>query len=103
FTTNFPNATKIKRGRGVAQTDLLTPEWADLGAAYNVEDFEVAPVVESPPTAPAEAIDIPDTVELSRLDPDFRNLIEQGPGEKKIGDGTRSAYTFKVACALVAL
>src|SRR6202035_3320072 len=70
---------------------------------YNVEDFEVAPGVESPPTAPAEAIDIPDTVELSRLDPDFRNLIEQGPGEKKIGDGTRSAYTFKVACALVAL
>jgi len=106
FTTNFPNATKIKRGRVEVATDLIADD-RDMGVFYDVEDFESAPVeTVSPPTAPAddEAIDIPDTVDLSRLDADMRKLVEQGPAEgEKIGDGSRSAYSFMVACALVEL
>ena len=106
FTTNFPNATKIKRGRVEVPTDLITDD-RDMGVFYDVEDFESTPVeTVSPPTAPAddEAIDIPDTADLSRLDADMRKLVEQGPAEgEKIGDGSRSAYSFMVACALVEL
>jgi hypothetical protein len=107
FTTNFPNATKIKRGRVEVATDLIS-DMRDpvLGEVlYSVEDFEAAPV-ESPPTAPAddEAIDIPDTVSLDRLAPDFLDLIQKGPkkGSRKIGDGSKSAVLFSICRGLVA-
>ncbi len=104
YTTNFPNATKIKRGRVEVPTDLMTPDWQDFGKLYSVEDFESAPV-ESPPTAPAdnEAMDVPDTVDLSRLAPDLLDLIRNGPkeGGRKIGDGSRSAVLFSIARRLV--
>ena len=102
FTMNRPNAAKIKRGRVAVPTDLITPEWADLGALYRVEDFEAAPV-ESPPTAPADdTLDIPDSVDLSRLDDDMRKLVEKGPAKgRKIGDGSRSSLVFLATQAMI--
>lgn len=102
FTINFPNATKIKRGRVEVPTDLIEDARDFGGALHSIEDFEAAPI-EAPPLAPdAEAIDIPDAVDLTRLDPDFRKLIEQGlDKDEKIGDGTRSDYVFFVTSKLI--
>jgi len=108
YTTNFPSATKIARGCVEVPTDLITDN-RDFGL-YSVEDFpvEAAPEVEeAPPTAPVdpveEAIDIPDDVDLSRLDADFAKEIVEGIGSDKHGDGTRSAFVFYVTCALIEL
>ena len=103
FTINYPNAAKIKRGRVQVPTDLVLDERDPLfgGVLYAVEDFDAAPV--EPPKAPAddEAIDVPDSVDLSRLDDDFRKLIVQGPPRERWK--SRSEYVFYVACALIAL
>ena len=98
FTTNYPNAAKLKRGRVEVPTGLVLDDRKRL---YDVEDFESTPVVEtpSPPTVPADDLDIPDTVDLSRLDPDFRKLIEKGPTQPKWG--SRSEYVFFVVCKLI--
>ena len=73
YTTNFPSATKIKRGRVEVATDLVLDD-RDFGVLYSVEDFEAAPVPSATPAIDNEAIDIPETVDLSRLDDDFRKL-----------------------------
>lgn len=103
FTINYPNAAKLKRGRVEVATDLIADD-RDLGDVfYTLEDFDAA-TVEAPPLAPdvVEAIDIPDTVDLSSLTFNFRKLIETGPKEgQKIGDGTRSDYAFYVAAQLI--
>ncbi|HXR25596.1 MAG TPA: hypothetical protein VN742_09570 [Candidatus Binataceae bacterium] len=103
YTTNFPNATKIKRGRVEVQTDLITPEWADMGAFYSVEDFEAAPPVETEPEETVEAIDIPDSVDMTRLDAGFTKEIVEGVGSEKHGDSSRSAFAFYVASDLIRL
>ena len=106
YTINFPNATKVKRGRVEVPTDLISDNREPLfgNVLYSVEDFESAPV-ESPPTAPAdnEAIDIPETVDMTRLAPDFLDLIQNGPkeGSRKIGDGSKSAVLFSIGRGLI--
>jgi hypothetical protein len=108
FTTNFPNATKIERGCVVVPTDLIS-DLRDplLGEVfYSVEDFEA--VAAAPPLAPSavEPVDIADTVDLSRIAPDFLDLIRNGPkdpkdGGRKIGDGSKSATLFSIGRQLI--
>ncbi len=105
---NYPNATKIKRGRTPAPTSVVLDDRAVI--TYGIEDF---PLAAEPPPATSfsgsayKAIgepDIPDTIDLRRLDvldPDVRRLILHGSQpDLDIGDGTRSAEVFAVACAL---
>ncbi len=115
-TINYPNAAKLKRGRVEVPTDLIADD-RDFGALYSPDDFEAAPPESKSAPADNEAIDIPDTVDLSSLSGPFKKLIEKGPlpclcegkieghpktpHDQKIGDGTRSDYVYHVVCQLI--
>jgi len=102
FTTNYPNAAKLKRGRVEVTTSLISDDRERL---YAVEDFEAAPVEEPNSDSSSnmdEAIDIPFAVDMSIFDGPFYKLIVKGPGDKKFGTaGTRSEYVFYVICSLI--
>jgi hypothetical protein len=97
-TINYPGKTKRARGRTVVPTKLV--EFVDF-IRYRVEDFEVAADDAAAATiSPTTELDIPDSVDFSRLDPDLRKLIVEGPGERTFGDGSRSDYAYYVACQM---
>lgn len=100
FTVNFPNAAKRKRGRTVVPTRLVCDD-RDFNL-YTVDMFDPAPEVETGSDAGAEAIDVPDNVDFDRLnDPAFVELLKHGPKDgAKYGDGSRSAFTYAMACEL---
>jgi hypothetical protein len=100
-TLNFPNAAKRKRNRPIVPTRLVIDD-RDLGMLYTLDDFKGIEAAPPPPDDDTpEAVDVPDTVDLSRFDASLRKLIVDGPAEGvKYGDGSRSAFTYYVACLL---
>ncbi len=105
FTTNFPNAAKKKRGRVEVPTSLIKDD-RDFDVLYTVEDFaEFATTrgTASEAAPPDETPDIPETVDMGRLDPDLRELIEKNAKGQTFGDGSRSDYAFFVTSALIGL
>jgi hypothetical protein len=97
-TINYPSKTKRARGRTVVPTKLV--EFVDF-IRYRIEDFEVAADDAAAATiAPIIELDIPDSVDISRLGPGLRKLIVEGPGDRKFGDGSRSDYAYSMACQM---
>jgi len=115
FTWNFPNPKKRKEGRGISLAGVV-PTARRL---YKLADFKPGATVPGEkatsktsrsrrsvggnayddigrPTVPEHL----DHAKLGPLDPDLRKLIVQGDSERTIGDGTRSAAVFYVACDL---
>lgn len=106
FTTNFPNKKKVAAGRvkcvsyAIKADHDFDLEWHRITDLPTLE----ATAEPEPPDDDGDDLDwtVPNTVDLSKLEPSFRNLIVYGPPEgKKFGDGTRSAYTYHVAGELL--
>jgi hypothetical protein len=127
FTWNFPNAKKRKEGRGVSLASVMPTErrlykLSDFkpGTKVREQKATTTKVREKKPKATSttpkrrrgvasNAYDdigrptIPerlDHAKLRPLDPDLRKLIVQSDPDCNIGDGTRSAAVFYVACEL---
>lgn len=103
-TVNFPNEAKRKRGRVEVMATLIWDRRdPDLDRLYTVEDFAELVKPQAEPQAPPEGDipEMPDTVDMSRLDGPFRELIEKNASGRKFGDGSRSALAFYVAAKLI--
>ena len=110
FTVNIPNAKKAKAGRVPVLASVVSDD-RDF-TAYKLDDFEAADVsiddpsrAEKPDSADKSSgtayakigsPEIPETVDLARLDDALRDLIVSG-----VPDGEdRSAAVYGVACDL---
>jgi putative DNA primase/helicase len=98
---NFPNAKKIKAGRVVCESRIIETDHNGF-ANYRIDQLPEGLAETEADGLGAEAIDVPDSVDLSGLDPTFRDFIVNGPkpGDPRPGDGTDSDYTYLVACNL---
>jgi hypothetical protein len=106
FTVNRPNAKKIKSGRVPILADIVT----DLRGlvVYALEEFVPAAVSNEMSTTPTKSSgaayetigspDIPETVDLSKLDDNLRSVIENGPPESH--SKSRSEAVYNCACDL---
>jgi hypothetical protein len=118
FTWNFPNAKKRKEGRGVSLAGVVPTEHrlytlADFKPGTKMREEKASKATSTTPKRrrgiASNAYDdigrpiIPDRLDhakLRPLDPDLRKLIVEGDPDRNIGDGTRSAAVFYVACEL---
>lgn len=101
-STNYPSKKKRALGRTVCKGKIIIADHGGL-ENYRLEHLPegVAATTADNDNDAAEDIDIPESVDLSSLDPDFRRLIVDGPKDgERYGDGSRSDYTYAVACNL---
>lgn len=101
---NFPNKTKIAKGRVVCESALMVCGH-DGFENYTLDDLPQGSNDTATTSNPADDIpdDIPDTVDLFPLDTAFRSLIVEGvppDATYKIGDGSKSGLTYYVAARL---
>jgi hypothetical protein len=97
-TINFPNAKKRALGRVKCLSRIESDDrWINVYSLASLSSDPIEDIAE-PENA---AVDIPDDVDLSGLDADFRKLIVEGPGARSFGDGTRSAYVYYVSAELI--
>jgi Family of unknown function (DUF5906) len=99
---NFPNKKKIAAGRVVCDGRLVEADHKGF-ALYSIDELPQGQPESANDNADATSFDIPDEVDLSPLDSDFRKLVVEGiPADAtyKIGDGSRSALTYFVAARL---
>lgn len=96
FTKNYPSKAKRAKGRTECLSYVVR---ADDWVAHPLDAFPSATVEQAPPDD-ATITDIPDTVDLNRLnDPELVERIKHGP-TTGYGDGSRSAFTYGMACAM---
>jgi putative DNA primase/helicase len=108
YTINRPNAKKAKAGRVPVLADIVVDD-RDF-TAYTLDSFQSAavskddPSVAEKPSASGTAYEtigepeIPETVDLSKLDDVLRSIIEKGPPEGY--SKSRSEAVYMVACDL---
>jgi hypothetical protein len=97
-TLNFPKKLKRDLGRVKCLSAIESDDrWINV---YSLASLPSDPVEEAAESEDV-AVDIPDDVDLSGLDPDFRKLIVEGPGERKYGGGSRSDYCYFVQAELI--
>jgi hypothetical protein len=102
-STNYPSKKKRALGRTVCKGRIIVADHDGI-ENYRLHDLpqgEPEKASASNDNSAPEEIDIPGTVDLSGVDPEFRRLIVAGPKEgERFGDGSRSDYTYAVACSL---
>jgi hypothetical protein len=95
FTVNYPNKLKASKGRAPVRAYTIRDDIAEDLMHYSLERLPSIP--DEPKTAApdVEAIDLPDSVDLSRMSDAERETIKGGT---KADD--RSAAVYAIACAM---
>ena len=95
FTVNYSNKRKIARGRPpMTQSTLVEDNSDDPFCRYKLTDFETSQdtTADAPET---DEIEVPDSVDLSRIDADLLKWIKEGATGPD-----RSREVYNVACDL---
>jgi hypothetical protein len=97
FTVNHPNRKKIEAGRTKVLAHVVYA-YDDAMFACALSNFAAiearADAARQTQASELDPIEIPASVDLSRLGTEFHDLIVNGPAEGvKYGDGSRSAYS----------
>ncbi len=94
FTVNFPNKLKASKGRVRVRSYVIRDNHADDFCLVGLDALPSKPA-ESKQTTAVESIDIPDSVDLSRLSAADRKTIKEGTTATD-----RSAAVYAVACVM---
>jgi hypothetical protein len=94
FTVNYPNAKKRGLGRVTVRSYVVRADHAEPLALHRLDQLPSKPVEAKAPAAP-ESIDIPDSVDLSRLPDADRQTIKKGTMATD-----RSAAVYAIACTM---
>jgi len=100
YTINIPNAVKIAAGRVAVLADIADDMRPFFAEPYKLDQFtfDQADVSNDDAGDDDEAIDIPATVDISKLDDVLRSFIEKGPPADY--RKSRSEAVYWVSCEL---